>query len=136
MSTIALKIANGGADEDFYDYEVLSTRFENGDTSLVKILGTGEHKAVNRTGYGKLIVEFNLQSTNIDTATTTLRKLQLVDAYSASGGKLTIYYVYIGDNTRTGTFILPDGQIPDDLAVAGRNAGRERLTVEFLEVST
>jgi hypothetical protein len=115
---------------DFYDYEVLLTPVFDGRNSLITRLGNGKHREVRRTGYGSVRITFNLQSTG-SAVTTTLSKLLSLE--EASEDEFSIWFRYIADPTDVRTCILPRGQIPDAIAIAGQNSGLEKLDVEFLE---
>ena len=142
MSEIAVKIKRNVAaspppytwvDEDFYDYEVLEVPIFDGRQSIVKILGTGKPKIINRSGYGSITITFRLFSTNLDVS-STLTKLKNLELFTGDAGRLIIYPLYVADPSFVRVVVLPKGQIPDVLGVSGRHSGKREITVKFLEI--
>lgn len=119
-------------DEDFYDNEVREVPIFDGDESIVKILGTGRPKIINRPGYGTITITFKLISTNLE-ASSTLTKLKNLSKYTGDGGQLILYPLYIKEPDFYRIVIMPRGQIPEILGIAGRHSGGRELPVKFLE---
>jgi len=136
MSTEALRITwdvyGTAFYESFYDYEVRLTPVSADDDDQFKELADGKPVRIARDKYQELSINFILQSTN-ESAESTLSKLKNIDAVDDT---LYIYYKYISDNTAYLKCILPKGQIPDELVVAGQNAGGHEITINFLECET
>jgi len=116
---------------EFYDYEVRDTSIYPRDYSIVKKLGTGKPKLINRSGYNRIPITFNLQSTNA-VATSTLTKLKTLR--DRTDDLFVLYYKRI-DNSDVYRFVTFDRkQIPDDITIAGMFSGRQNITVEFIEI--
>ncbi len=142
MSEIAVKIMRNVAvspppytwvTELFYEHEVSKTPIWGGVESIIKILGTGKPKIINRSTFNRIAINFNLFSTNLTTS-STLTKLKKINEYSLDGGKLIIYPIYKKDPDFFKICIMPAGQIPNILGVAGQYSGRESIPVNFLEI--
>jgi hypothetical protein len=139
MSEIALKIMYNTAGApppysfsyvQFYDYEVLDVPVYGRDFSLIKKLGTGKPKLINRSGFNRIPITFNLQSTNA-AATSTLAKLKTLR--DRTDDFFVLYYKRIDDSAVYRIVTFDRKQIPDDIPVAGQYSGLQKLTVEFLE---
>lgn len=115
---------------EFYDYEVMEISIPSRDYSLIKELGTGKPKLINRSGFNRIIISFNLQSTNA-AATSTLAKLKTLRDNSSD--VYVVYYKRLANADAYRICHLDRKQIPDDITLAGKYAGRQNLTVEFLE---
>ena len=136
MSTPAIRIRynDGGppyTDVDFYDFEVLDVFVTEGRNSSLLRLGAGKAKEVRKTGFGSCRITFNLQSTNSG-ATSTLSKLKALESFS--GQEFWVYPKFIDDPSLYFKYLMVRDQIPDEVIVAGKNAGSELLDVEFLEI--
>jgi len=136
MSEVALKIKwdvySSQFCEDFYDYEVRLIPVSADDDDLLKELEEGKPIRIPRSHYRELQITFLLQSTN-ETSDSTLSKLKNIDAVDDT---LYVYYKYISDDTAYLKCILPKGQIPDELVVAGMDSGRKELVINFLQCET
>lgn len=133
MSNVAVRIRyNAGSlpltDVDFYENEIGRVDIYEGRRSNVLRLGTGKPREVRWSGYGTIDVTFRLHS-----SATITRLLQLEEcAYD----EFWIYWNRISDpGGQYYRGLLPRGQIPDAISVAGRNSGLEEITVRFLEVT-
>jgi len=139
MSTVAVKIMYNTAGSpppysfsyvEFYDYEVKDIPIYPRKTSQIRKLGTGKPKFRNHNGFNRIVITFNLQSTN-DTA-STLKKLKTLR--DRDDDLFVIYYKRIDDSDVYRMCTFDRSQIPDDMAIAGMCSGGEELTVEFLEI--
>ena len=132
MATVAVRITFDGTTVDFYDYEIVPIKANEGRNSLLKKKWTGKYNDIRRTGFGSLTITFNVQSSS-SAATSTLSKLQQLE--ESDSDEFYIYPKYIDDNTLYYRCILLRGQVPEELGVAGYNAGRKNVEVEFHEVT-
>ena len=139
MATVAVKIMYNTAGSpppysfsyvEFYDYEVKDIPIYPRKTSQIRKLGTGKPKFRNHNGFNRIVITFNLQSTN-DTA-STLKKLKTLR--DRDDDLFVIYYKRIDDSDVYRMCTFDRSQIPDDMAIAGMCSGGEELTVEFLEI--
>ena len=139
MSTTAVRIRfNAGSlpltDVDFYLNEVSDIAIAEGRNSFAKRLGTGRPQEVRKTGFGSCRIAFNLFSTN-SAATSTLSKLLQLEEHAGANQEFWVYPKFVDDPSLYFRLLLPRGQIPDEVAVAGMNAGNEPLAVEFFETT-
>jgi hypothetical protein len=128
----AVKITFGATTVEFADYEVLDAKVFDGRNSVIKRNHNGDHSDIRRSGYGAVRIKFNLQSSG-SAATSTLSKLKQLE--EADDDEFYVYPKYISDAAIVRRCVLLRGQIAEELAVAGHNAGRRELEVEFLEVT-
>ena len=127
--TITWDVYGTDFSETFDEHEVAATPVLSDAEDIIKTLHTGKPSRVSRTGKNKLSITFILHATGPE-AITTLSKLKNIDIVEDT---LSIYYKYIADNSVYIDCVLPKGQIPDEMVVAGMNAGRREITVEFYE---
>jgi len=132
MADVALRVTFDGTTVDFYDYEVLNISAREGRNSLLKKKWTGLFNDIRRTGFGSLTIKFMVQSSS-SAATSTLSKLQQLE--ESDSDEFYLYPKYVDDNTLYYRCVLLRGQIPEELGVAGYNAGRKEIEVEFYEVT-
>ncbi len=139
MSTTAVRIRyNEGSlpltDVDFYLNEVQDISITEGRNSFAKRLGTGKPQEVRKTGFGSCRIAFNLFSTN-SAVTSTLSKLLQLEEHAGANQEFWVYPKFIDDPSLYFRLLLPRGQIPDESAIAGKNAGNVALEVEFFEMT-
>ena len=103
--------------ETFDEHEIAATPVAPDADDIIKTLHTGKPSRVSRTGKNRLAITFILHATGQESIST-----------------LSVYYKYIADPTAYLDCVLPKGQIPDELVIAGMNSGRREITVEFYEV--
>jgi len=142
MSTVAVKIMRNIAaspppyewmETDFYDYEIIETPVHAGEMSIIKKLGGGNYKIIERSGCGIIPLTFQLLSTNAD-FTSTLEKLKVLKNYNCTTNRLILYPSYISEPDFYKIVVMPKDQIPDKLFIAGRHSGLNSLTVNFYEI--
>ena len=115
--------------ETFDEHEVAATPVLSDAEDIIKTTHAGKPVRVSRTGKNKLSITFILHATGPEVI-TTLSKLKNIDAVEDT---LSVYYKYIADPTAYIDCVLPKGQIPDEMVVAGMNSGRREIPVEFYE---
>ena len=127
--TISWDVYGTAFSETFDEHEIAATPVLSDAEDVIKSLHSGKPVRVSRTGKNKLSITFILHATGPE-AITTLSKLKNIDIVEDT---LSIYYKYIADNSVYIDCVLPKGQIPDEMVVAGMNAGRREITMEFYE---
>jgi hypothetical protein len=127
--TISWDVDGTTFSETFDEHEVAATPVLSDAEDIIKTLHTGKPSRVSRTGKNKLSITFILHATGPE-AIATLSKLKNIDAVEDT---LSVYYKYIADNSVYIDCVLPKGQIPDEMVIAGMNSGRKEITVAFYE---
>lgn len=134
MSTIAVKFKiEGGAvpgnwtEIDFYGYEIRNEPVIDGRKSIIKRLGTGLPKIIKKTGFGNINITFVIYKQE------TLKKLQLLETLARDADNIKVYPAYVSNPAKYRIVIMPTGQIPDEVLIAGRNSGGQDITIDFLE---
>ena len=127
--TISWSVYGATFSETFDEHEIAATPVLSDAEDIIKTTHAGKPVRVSRTGKNKLSITFILHATGPEVI-TTLSKLKNIDIVEDT---LSIYYKYIADNSVYIDCVLPKGQIPDEMVVAGMNSGRREIPVEFYE---